>query len=65
MRKLAQAASVNCFVPVIVFSAFAPLSARGCGQERPEARGAPAGTDGAGLNISTRVLFVKSLRPAG
>jgi hypothetical protein len=30
--------SVNCFVPVIVFSAFAPLSAGGCGQERPGAQ---------------------------
>jgi hypothetical protein len=51
--------SGNCFFGV------RPTLCWDCGQERPEARGAPAGTDGAGLNISTRVLFVKSLRPAG
>jgi hypothetical protein len=43
--------SGNCFFGV------RPTLCRGCS---PEARGAPAGTDGAGLNISTRVLFVKS-----
>ena len=47
--------SGNCFFGV------RPTLCWDCSQERPEARGAPAGTDGARLNISTRVLFVKSL----